>query len=58
MKPENKAARVRLNQIYDRAKSKASTPKTKRKTMDRRYEVFDDSGVLLGFLTVHGKVKG
>jgi hypothetical protein len=57
MKPENKAARVQLNKIYDSAKPKA-TKTPKRKTMDKRYEVFNDEGLSIGFLTVHGKVKG
>ena len=57
MKPTNKAARVQMNKAHERAKhEKART--TKSKTLNRRYEVYDDSGLSIGFLFVHGKVKG
>lgn len=44
----------RAREATRNAKPKAA----KQKTMDRRYEVFNDEGISLGFLTVHGKVKG
>jgi hypothetical protein len=56
MKPANKAAQIQMRRLKERAKTQA--PKPKQKTMDKRYEVFNDEGISLGFLTVHGKVKG
>ena len=55
MKPANKAARLAMNKAKDSAKPE------RKKTDKRRpikYEVFNDEGISLGFLTVHGKVKG
>lgn len=57
MKPANKAAQLQMRRMKEAERQSRPKP-AKRKSMDRKYEVFNDEGISLGFLTVHGKVKG
>lgn len=61
MKPANKAARQAMKQQKEPAlhpwqKAKGQTVRKTKRAF--RYEVFDDDGALIGFITSHGKVKG
>jgi hypothetical protein len=58
MKPQNKAARQAMKKQKEPALHPWQKGQTVRKTKRAfRYEVFDDNGGLIGFITSHGKVR-
>jgi len=58
MKPANKAARQAMKQQKEATLHAWQKGKTIRKTKRAfRYEIFNDDGALIGFITTHGKVK-